>query len=146
MTDLNLKSLQEAHDYERGHLVRAVRDLCLSFATGASLVSVLDDAWRAGYRAHEQEQEGTVRRGEPSKGVLQLARSAVKRSTSFRRLALGEWTWVPENACWSPDNEDSTIRPGDDGAVIVMAAGGEWAGVIVTPDGSEFRFPAGTFR
>jgi hypothetical protein len=143
---MNIEHLNSADQYQPGHIVRVVRDLLLEAGNGAPLADLLEKAWQAGYGARQDEIIATLRRREPSEAVQAEARSILQHAglDRFDRAAYVAWEWNDEAFAWCPENDDCTIRPGEDG-IIVMEAGGEYAGMVIARNGTISRFGEGTF-
>lgn len=149
---MNLTKLQDADQYGEGHCVRAVRDLVLEAATSAiPLAGLLEMAWDAGYAAREKEVRQFMSRPQPAREVKMLARGVLAAHAqrlgdqALANMAHAEWKWDDENAGWMPEGSDTTLKPSKDGrALILLEAGGEWSGTVITQAGS-FDFPDGTF-
>ena len=149
---MNIEHLKTADQYRPGHIVRVCRDLLLEAGNGAPLLDLLEKAWQGGYEARQGEIIETLRRREPSEAVQAEARSILQHAVRqdvlgldrFDRAAYAAWEWNDEAFAWVPENDDCTIRPGE-GGIIVMDAGGEYAGIVIARNGTISRFAEGTF-
>lgn len=149
---MDLTTLKDADRYASGHIVFIVRDLVLAVAAGAkTLAQALEAAWQSGFSSCETERQSAYPRSEPTTPALTRSRTilrdhAVRSNDEYLvKLASVEWEWDKTTAAWRPKGSDFMLRPSCTGeAVILMEAGGEYSGTVLTEAGS-FIFPDGTF-
>lgn len=150
---MNIKELAAAHPKS---LVVIEAKLIHEFGHGIPLARIITDAWQAGYEAKEHDITDLRRREDPERWVQHVTQVKVSETLARRLLRKSgtegclirteinrKWTWGPDTASWGIEGDDCSVIPGA-GGIVLMEAGGEWSGLVIT-EHDIAEFPEGTF-